>query len=181
MTTKTKFAALTAGLLARKGEAVPSAHAAFTLASAYDEAAHLHQHPAQRPASPHDLGALIERARPQGVPAIVHAEPLQPTRHEPPAPSAPKVVPVTPRFGLRNVAPPKLPEHHAPQHRRAVSVRLDDARYLRLKLAGWRFQRTSQDILTRALDAYLTAIGAEQVDEAAIARWRLKGPGPITR
>lgn len=50
-------------------------------------------------------------------------------------------------------------------HRTAVTVRLDEARYLRLKLSGARMHRTNQDILTKALDAYLTALGIEPVGE----------------
>jgi hypothetical protein len=178
MTTKTKFAALTAGLLARKGEALPSAHSAFTLASAYDEAATMHEHHAQRPATAHDLGALIERARPQGVPAVAHAEPVAAAPEVLPEAAAVPPPPLPPRaFGLRNVLPPPH-ERQALPHRRAVSVRLDDARYLRLKLAGWHFHRTSQDILTRALDLYLTAIGAEEVQDEDLARWRAQSRPP---
>lgn len=37
----------------------------------------------------------------------------------------------------------------------AVTVRLDDARYQRLKMHGVRERRTNQQILVAALDAYL--------------------------
>ena len=88
-------------------------------------------------------------------------------------PNAVPAVATRPRetlVGLRSAAPLS-----APQHRTAVSVRLDDARYLRLKLAGARFHRTSQDIVSRAIDAYLTALGTEPVGEDDLFRWRAQG------
>jgi predicted transcriptional regulator len=178
---RTKFAALTAGLLARKGEAAPSAHSAFTLAAAYRDTVDQPERPHEKTATPHDLSALIERARPQGLPVVVRREALAEIAPAPmPAPIAVEPVPAPLRlpkrvFGLRGAVAPAPPF----PHRTAVTVRLDDARYVRLKLAGARFHRTSQDILTRAIDAYLTALGTEPVGPDELARWRARGQGPL--
>ncbi len=40
----------------------------------------------------------------------------------------------------------------------AVTVRLDEDRYTRLKVFGARTRRTNQDILVAALDAYLQKV-----------------------
>ena len=163
--TKPKFAALTAGLLARKCEAMPSAHSAFLQASAWAGFLEPHEHPREKTAAPHDLSALIERApRP--------APPVPPQTFQPPLPAcaSPVPQPQAPIFGLRN---------HAPAvHRTAVTVRLDEPRYLRLKLTGLLYQRSYQDILTRALDAYLTALGIEKMDEERVAYWRSRFAEP---
>ena len=206
--TKSKFAALTAGLLARKGEAAPSAHSAFMQAVAWAQVAQPHDHPPQKSAAPHDLGALIERA-PKAAPPPISAPPdpmpsFAPLTHPTPSP-APEIrpsqivrgsFPPAPSFGLRGRVPPSAPPApravHAPVaeeawsavhriHRTAVTVRLDEARYLRLKLTGMRYQRTYQDILTRALDAYLTALGIEQVDDRNVESWRARLSRLITR
>lgn len=47
----------------------------------------------------------------------------------------------------------------------AVTVRLDPARYERMKIHGARQRRTNQEILVAALDAYL--IGRDEAAEAA--------------
>jgi hypothetical protein len=169
--TKAKFAALTAGLLARKGEAVPTAHTAFMQAQAWAGFVEPHDHPREKAAAqPHDLGALIERAprpvppaSPPPVPASARPQPaaLLPAS-SPQASSLPGPV-----FGLRGHG------HHVPSiHRTAVTARLDEPRYLRLKLTALRYQRSYQDILVRALDAYLTALGVEKMDEENLAQWR---------
>lgn len=50
----------------------------------------------------------------------------------------------------------------APETRRtAITLRLDEVRYLRLKYAGAHLGKTSQAILETALDAYLTSLGDE--------------------
>ena len=49
---------------------------------------------------------------------------------------------------------PALPNQRARQTI-AVTVRLDEDRYVRLKVLGARTRRTNQDMLVAALDAYL--------------------------
>ncbi len=57
-------------------------------------------------------------------------------------------------------AAPGLPPVHAPALT-ALTLKLDDERYRRLKSLGLRRpRRSSQDILVAALDAYLAAQGA---------------------
>jgi hypothetical protein len=206
--TKSKFASLTAGLLARKGEAIPTAHSALMQASAFAEVARPHDHPVQKNGAPHDLAALIERAaRPvhgavyapkeHGESKVLGAPPVaaaiaQPEPHAVPAAAPFQVLrprfAAVPSFGLRGraaeaarpVVVSSANEHRL--HRTAVTVRLDEPRYLRLKLAHLRYQRTYQDILTRALDAYLTALGIAAIDESNVESWRTRlSPPTIPR
>lgn len=52
-------------------------------------------------------------------------------------------------------APALAPSHQAVGRVRAMTVKVDEARYQALKLAGLRLGRTSQDIFLEALDAWL--------------------------
>jgi hypothetical protein len=72
--------------------------------------------------------------------------------------------------------PSPAPAEDGPRlhHRTAVTVRLDEPSYLRLKLTALGYHRTYQDILARALDAYLTALGIEKIDEQSAERWRAR-------
>lgn len=55
----------------------------------------------------------------------------------------------------------------APSIRRtAITLRLDEARYLRLKYAGAHLGKTSQSILESALDDYLASLGDEFTHDA---------------
>ncbi len=59
----------------------------------------------------------------------------------------------------------------APSARRtAITLRLDEARYLRLKYAGASLGKTSQAILEAALDEYLVSLGEEFTHDAAWLR-----------
>lgn len=183
---KTKFATLTAGLLARKGEAQPSAHSAFALASALARAATLPEQPPHKTQGPVDLAALIERAPRPSVPP---PEPLPAAAEEtiePPPPPAflftRSVALQPPSFGMRGRTS-RAPVATRPQrgqiwpdfsrvHRVAVTVRLEDPSYLRLKLAGVKLHRTNQDLVARAIDAYLTALGVGPVSEEQLRRWQ---------
>ena len=49
---------------------------------------------------------------------------------------------------------------HSPSDTIAVTVRLDEARYVKLKVLGARTRRTNQEMLIVALDAYLQKAGA---------------------
>jgi len=208
---KSKFAALTAGLLARKGEASPSAHSAFMQAAAWAEVTHPHEHPHHKTGVPHDLSELIERA-PRPAPASTPAAAPVSASVPPPVPAASldaapapapasrsfhvvrSSVPAVQPFGMRGRVPPAQAPRmsHLPvapaddgwsaTHRsHRTTVRLDEARYLRLKLTAARYHRTHQDILTRALDAYLTALGIEQVDEKNVDHWRVRLGRLLTR
>lgn len=169
---KPKFAPLTPGLLARKGEAIPTAHSALMQAAAWAEVAQPHDHLPPKQGAPHDLSALIERRTQRPAPVAEapasEARPLHVLRM-----AASQQAPAFGQRGraapMRQTVPPAA-DHRL--HRTAVTVRLDEARYVRLKLTSIRYGRTYQDILTRALDAYLTALGVEQVDQNGADRWR---------
>lgn len=49
--------------------------------------------------------------------------------------------------------------HAASPERAALTVRLDRARHLRLKIFAARHQRTSQDVIVQAIDSLLDACG----------------------
>ena len=106
---------LDAGLIARKGEAVPAAHTA----------------PLTEPARSREavVGATAE---------TVLAETVLP---EPQG----------------EVPPSHRPLPRGVQGTIAVTVRLDPARYERLKMFGVRRRRTNQEILVEAVDRYLDA------------------------
>ena len=101
---------LNAGLIARKGEAVPAAHTA----------------PLTEPARSREavVGATAEAVLPESQGEV-------PPSHRP-----------LPR-GVQGTI--------------AVTVRLDPARYERLKMFGVRRRRTNQEILVEAVDRYLDA------------------------
>jgi hypothetical protein len=64
------------------------------------------------------------------------------------------------------VAPEPLPRRTRPaparaEERVALTVRLDPGRHTRLRILAARRNRTSQDVVTAALDAYLEASGGD--------------------
>lgn len=180
------FAALTAGLLARKGEAEPAmeafAHARVAPGSARQMA----------PGSRH----VLERPA-AGEGHAAHVEPIDDTndvREEwqrvtpAPAPRAPKAAPQpddAPRMAPRNAAAAAAPatmQAPAPKEfaencprqkiaasvkRAAVTFRMSVPDFLRLKLASAELEKSSQDIILDALAAYLDQKGVERLDECA--------------
>jgi hypothetical protein len=50
---------------------------------------------------------------------------------------------------------------HAPDDRVALTLRLDRARYIRLKILAARRARSGQEVLLKALDAYLEACATD--------------------
>lgn len=154
-----KFAALTAGLLARKGEAHPaSALAATEDLEPLDQG--FVRHPAAEPVirarfgaagepravtSVADIQRSIEAALLGGeVDAAVMTTPVSP-----PAPETPRE---------RCEACPGDADDERKFH---VSVRLKRGRYLRLKLAAASLHRPSQDIIGEALDRYFASLGKD--------------------
>lgn len=63
-----------------------------------------------------------------------------------------RTVSISPEVERRKSVPPRL----------KVSVRLEQERYLRLKLATRECERTQQDLITSALDSYLDALGVDR-------------------
>jgi hypothetical protein len=95
----------------------------------------------------------------EAVPAVESLEPAPVQTPHPPIPAAVAVVPPAPA-----VAPPALPQPAAPpvlppsakvRATIAVTVRLDEARYERLKSYGGKHRVTNQDIIVAALDRFL--------------------------
>ena len=201
---KARFASLTAGLLARKGEAHPAAN---SFAAIPGFSAPVFDGPqkglvrelagAAKPAEPTlqeeldwmtTIGPAPVTVRSDPVPAprrpetVMVAKPILSPRLVTVAPSATPIgngqikgaAALLRRVGKAPtpVAVPTAPPA-APVGRRVhVTVRLDEARYVRLKIGALRMHRTGQDILTRALDAYLTALGIEPVTEADLETLR---------
>jgi len=81
--------------------------------------------------------------------------------------AAPEPVPAPrPTARVSIFARPKPVPAPAQVHRRhGVTVRLDEPRYRRLTVVSTRYGRTYQDILARALDVYMTALGIEDPGE----------------
>jgi hypothetical protein len=119
-------ARLTSGLLARKGQALPTGGFAY--------------------------------ARLDLVPPLPAAARSEQPRCGTAAPAA-LLLP-----DLRRAATADEPRRrpaHAPDDRVAFTVRLDRARYTRLKILAARRARSGQEVLLRALDAYLDACAAD--------------------
>lgn len=171
---KPKFASLTAGLLARKGEAVPTAQPFASLVPAL--APDLPDPAASRPTAGGGLAALIQRARPPAPPSdqpksheCSHQPAAVPVKRPPPIetnPVAPQPEASRARvlhFGTRRAPNADETAHNksAICRRHGVTVRLDGPRYRRLMVVSMRYGRTYQDILARALDVYMTALGID--------------------
>jgi hypothetical protein len=122
------FASLTGALLARKGKAAPSKLAAPALGDGEPSLA-----AARSIASAAETAAETAAEPPRA--------PLQPRPASRQATQRPPGQPVTDRFG-----------------RARVSLRLDPERHQRLKLAAAHARLSIQDILTGALDAYVSSI-----------------------
>ena len=60
-------------------------------------------------------------------------------------------------------------------HRAAVTLRLEPTRYLCLKMAAAKTRRTSQDILTIALDRYLKSISNQELDDCVCLKKLING------
>lgn len=168
---KPKFASLTAGLLARKGEAAPASHGFAVMHG-------LARTPETAPQSlaseglasegfvPESLKRNFVQERRDCLEALPSDEPL-------PADASPTrdgyhIITHDPHGQGAHTVAVHLPHYHPMGGRRrtAVTVRLDQTRYLRLKLTGARLHRTNQDLLTAALDSYLALLGVEDIEAA---------------
>ena len=107
---------------------------------------------------PARLSASLLARKGEALPAGVQRPVLRPVAH------APLQLPVV-RPPERTVAVSE-PQHEPPRRqpespsRRRLTVRLDPARYTRLRIAAARRNRTSQELIVEALDALLDACGA---------------------
>lgn len=171
-TLERRFASLTAGLLARKGEAQPAMES-------FDGRAPWPQPPrasesfstnaktrppeeAPREASPEGEAApqpSLAAAAPKTVHVYRHRTPDRKPASFAKAAKAAALDPACKE--ICGVEPASEAQAEAPQKRAAVTFRLTPHDFLRLKLAGAELSMSGQDILTEALSAYLDVRGVE--------------------
>ncbi|MEL7028842.1 MAG: hypothetical protein AAGL49_06400 [Pseudomonadota bacterium] len=186
MTERGTYASLSAGLLARKGEATPAMesfgrHPAPKTSPAAVKPVQSGESGADAPSpSPKSVlaaakPALFERIRRATKPDRADADASSP----PPPPSAEPAPPaVKEELQAAQVDGLCAPECAAPDDgagrpsgpRAAVTVRLQTSAFLRLKLASAQKQRTSQDLISAALDEYLDRLGVETSKNCACLR-----------
>ena len=184
MSKQLKFASLTAGLLARKGEAEPSAtpFADQLLtrvgAPAVDMRPMIQNTPHQKP--PPAFGSPVFGRRPAHELEHVQREPL-PHEEETPVPPAP--LPLTTPTLVHSVDD----EHHE-LHQEArcgtcagpsaedvnktyhVNLRMKRKRFVRLKLTGALLRKPVQEIVNEALDAWFETVPSDVLGDCACLR-----------
>ena len=196
---KPKFASLTAGLLARKGEAHPAAETFAAMAAvssptaagvglvrdplSYKKAPELSLQDELEwmttvaPASEgpvHSQDSETDDAVPPSARIVERPRIRTLFAMEPPAANIEALLKRIAKSPKNHPGPSEIPATSG--RRVAVTVRLDEAGYLRLKLAGLRYHRTSQNIIMKALEAYLTALGVEPVDDGDFASFKFSLP-----
>ncbi|MBB4097095.1 hypothetical protein [Sphingomonas kyeonggiensis] len=116
------------------------------------------QHPVPKPQVLRQIEQLDERfskpepAPQQGAPQSVVAQPAA----EPQPVPAP--APVAKRQALPPIAAERLAREVAKKSKAAFTLRLDNDRHLRLRLASAVTNRSAQQIVTEALDAFLESL-----------------------
>ncbi|MDF2383403.1 hypothetical protein JMG10_18125 [Nostoc ellipsosporum NOK] len=165
-------ASLSSSLLARKGQARPAMRpqgfVGLNPATAQEDLGwndmgddHAHAHHAQQFAPE---PAPIPAPKPQVLRQIEQLderfsapEPVA----VPPAPvavTAPPSAPVAPRAALAPAAAERLAREVARKSKAAFTLRLDNDRHLRLRLASAVTNRSAQQLVTEALDAFLESL-----------------------
>lgn len=93
--------------------------------------------------------------------AAERGEPTKPMWIETPSFSGPdrRHKSVTPEVERRKSLPPRI----------KVGVRLEQERYLRLKLAAQQTDRTQQDLISAAMDVYLDSVGVDRFMRVAMS------------
>ena len=133
------FASLTSGLLARKGQAKPAMRP--QVYSGFGAP--------QEDLGWNDMGFDAPRPTPD-APAVVHQQAQLAEQFSAPAPTADPP------------APARKPRTKRAQalngHKAAFTLRLDEERHLRLRLASALQRRSSQRLVTEALDALLNTM-----------------------
>jgi len=168
-------ASLSSSLLARKGQARPAMRpqgfVGLNPATAQedlgwndmgDDAAHVQQfapepqpiqHPVPKPQVLRQIEQLDERfSKPEPVAAQPAPQPVAAPQPEP-APA-----PVAKRQALPPVTAERLAREVAKKSKAAFTLRLDNDRHLRLRLASAVTNRSAQQIVTEALDAFLESL-----------------------
>lgn len=169
-------ASLSSSLLARKGQARPAMRpqgfVGLNPATAQEDLGwndmgdeHVHAHhpqaqqfvpepapvPAPKPQVLRQIEQLDERF---SAPEPVAAPPAP----APMAVTAPPAAPVAPRPALAPAAAERLAREVARKSKAAFTLRLDNDRHLRLRLASAVTNRSAQQLVTEALDAFLESL-----------------------
>ena len=162
------FASLSSGLLARKGQAKPAMRPqGYSGFGAPTE-----------DLGWNDMGFDAPRAAPEGAPAVVHQQ-VELAQHF--APVEDPEAEVESVEDLLAIAPVPSRRGPAPKQKlltagakAAFTLRLDEERHLRLRLASALHRRSSQRLVTEALDALLN--GMAGLDDM-VAKARRDGLG----
>ena len=107
--------------------------------------------PAPKPQVLRQIEQLDERF---SAPEPVAAPPVP----APVAATAPSSAPVAPRAALAPAAAERLAREVARKSKAAFTLRLDNDRHLRLRLASAVTNRSAQQLVTEALDAFLESL-----------------------
>jgi len=177
---KGQFAELTAGLLARKGEAVPAA-AGFAAHNVVSTKFGAKDKPAETTPVQQDAG-VIDR-------------PLTSQERDTAKPDSDKgkdVSKLSPREAQEHLEAklradsatvfdelecdhlPRVRKTGSPKKRAAVTLRLNTTQYLCLKMAGAKMRRTNQDILVEALDMYLASLADGELKDCTCLQKLIK-------
>jgi hypothetical protein len=148
------FASLSSSLLARKGQAKPAMRPQGFNGFGTP----------QEDLGWNDMGFDAPRPAPADAPPVVRQQEELATHFAAPAPAKPAAKARTPRVArVRN------------GHKAAFTLRLDEERHLRLRLASALQRRSSQRLVTEALDALLNAMPG--LDEMVAKAGRNLGKG----
>ena len=142
------LASLSSGLLARKGQARPAMRpqgfaSLASLAHAGDDLGW------------NDMGDAAAAPVP---PVLVEREALQEELTRQPEPEAPAVVAPVAEVDVSVATATRIRRETAHRRKAAFTLRLDEERHLRLRLASATRNRSAQQLVTEALDAFITAM-----------------------
>lgn len=115
------------------------------------------QHPVPKPQVLRQIEQLDERFS-QPEPAPVAPQPVVEQQAEPVPAPVPAPAPVAKRQALPPIAAERLAREVAKKSKAAFTLRLDNDRHLRLRLASAVTNRSAQQIVTEALDAFLESL-----------------------
>jgi hypothetical protein len=161
-------ASLTGSLLARKGSAVPAAIALSPLAALPHVAMAQPVPPAAMSVSLAAMPSPAAAPAPQAAPASTMAgSALRPTAQMESWRSPPPFQPARPpadKPPAKAGGPKEPPSRRGHGKTAKVSLRLDDERHRKLRLASVHQQLSGQQILLKALDAYLATYAPAAMD-----------------
>ena len=161
-------ASLTGSLLARKGSAVPAAIALSPLAVLPHAAIAQPAPPVAMAAPMAAMPSPAATTAPQATSAsAIAGSALRPTAQMESWRSPPPFQPARPPVGkpmAKAGGPKEPPSRRGPGKTAKVSLRLDDERHRKLRLASVHQQLSGQQILLKALDAYLATYAPAAMD-----------------